>query len=198
MLDAALPYMIIPLAEYFGASPLQGGRGRKPLNGGLPCYGIYECSDKKYVALGAIEPKFWQRFCEIISSPDLLPMQYSFNDGEAVKKEVAEVFKTRTRDEWMSIMAKEDFCLSPVLEIQEVEHDRHLRERGIFVEQSHPVHWVSKGIGPPIKFSETAAASSWAAPCLGEDTISLLRELGYDQNKIDELLKSGIVKAGSG
>jgi crotonobetainyl-CoA:carnitine CoA-transferase CaiB-like acyl-CoA transferase len=98
----------------------------------------------------------------------------------------------------MSIMATEDFCLSPVLEIQEVEHDRHLRERGIFVEQSHPVHGVSKGIGPPIKFSETAAASSWAAPCLGEDTVSLLRELGYNQSKIDELLKSGIVKAGSG
>lgn len=196
MLDASLPYMTIPFAEYTAASPLQAGRGRKTLNGGLACYGIYECADKKYVALGAIEPKFWQRFCEIIESPDLMPLQYSFDD-EGVKKEVAAVFKTRTRDEWMSIAAGEDFCLSPVLEIQEVENDPHLRDRGIFVEQSHPAYGVAKGIGPPVKFSETAAASSWAAPRLGEDTLSILKELGYNEKKIDELIKSGIVQAGN-
>jgi len=194
MLDAALPYMIIPFAEHFAAGP-SPARGRKPLSGGLPCYGVYECADKKYVALGALEAKFWQRFCEAIASPDLVPLQYSFNDAEKVKKEVAAVFKTRTRDEWMAIMANEDFCLSPVLELSEVEHNPHFRDRGMFIEQSHPVYGISKGIGLPIKFSGTAAASSWAAPCLGEDTLSLLRELGYDQNKIDRLVAARTVRA---
>lgn len=197
MLDASLPYMTMPLAEHFAASPLPGGRGRKALNGGMPCYGIYECADKKFIALGAIEPKFWQRFCEIIESPDLLSLQYSLDDGNDVKKEVAAVFRTRTRDEWVSIAAGEDFCLSPVLEIQEVEHDPHLRERGVIIEQSHPVHGVTKGIGPPIKFSGTAAASSWAAPSLGEDTIAVLRELGYDEHRIEGLMKTGTVKDGT-
>ncbi|MEN6465781.1 MAG: CaiB/BaiF CoA-transferase family protein [Syntrophaceae bacterium] len=195
MLDAALPYMIVPLAEHFAGSPLQG-RGRKPLTGGMPCYGIYECADKKYVALGAIEEKFWKRFCEAIESPDLLPLQYSL-DGNTVKKEMAAVFRTRTRDEWMAVAAGRDFCLTPVLEIDQIENDPHLRDRCIFIEQSHPVYGTTKGIGPPIKFSETAAASAWAAPLLGEDTIAILRELGYDENRIEGLLQSGTVRAGA-
>lgn len=194
MLDAALPYMTLPFAWHFSASPLQA-KGLNPLSGSLPCYGVYECADGEYVALGAVEAKFWERFCEVIGSPGLRAGQYSFDDGESVKKEVAAIFKTRTRDEWAAAMANEDFCLSPVLGIQDVERDPHLRDRAMFVEHSHPAYGVSRGIGPPIKFAGTAAASSWAAPCLGEDTVALLRELGHDEDKIDGLLKSGTVKA---
>ncbi len=191
MLDSALPYMILPLAwQLSGISPR--GRDRYPLTGGMPCYGVYECADKKFVALGAIEEKFWKRFCEAIDSPDLLPLQYSLDDGDRVKKELAEVFKTRTRDEWMTVAADGDFCLSPVLEIDRVEQDPHLRDRGMFVEHSHPVYGTTRGIGLPLKFSERA--DSRAAPQLGEDTVSLLRELGYEREKIDALIKSGTVK----
>jgi crotonobetainyl-CoA:carnitine CoA-transferase CaiB-like acyl-CoA transferase len=97
----------------------------------------------------------------------------------------------------MAVTAGEDFCLSPVLEVHEVANDPHLRDRGIFVEHSQPGCGPLKGVGAPVRFSETAAESSWAAPRLGEDTIALLRELGYDQDKIDELLKSGTVRAGA-
>ena len=193
ILDSALPFMTQPLAAFFS-----GGQQPGPLSGGTTCYGLFECSDRKYVALGALEAKHWKRFCEVIESPEFIPLQFAAGkEGEAVRKELQAVFRTRTRDEWMAKTAGEDICLSPVLELAELENDPHIRERGMIVEQSHPAYGKAKGIGPPLRFSAVEPAVSWVAPAPGEDTVPILRELGYGEDEIRELLKTGIAVAGS-
>jgi crotonobetainyl-CoA:carnitine CoA-transferase CaiB-like acyl-CoA transferase len=189
VLDSALPFITQPFAAFFAGGPQPGN---------LPCYGLFECSDRKYVALGALEAKHWKRFCEVIESPEFIPLQFAVGkEGEAVRKELQAVFRTRTRDEWMAKTAGEDICLSPVLELPELENDPHIRERGMIVDQSHPVYGKSKVIGPPPTFSAAAPTVSRGAPVSGEDTVSILQELGYGEDEIQQLLKTGIAVAGS-
>ena len=68
------------------------------------CYNLYETADGEWLALGALEPKFWAGFCERIERPDLTPLQHAQGEeGARVLREVRTVMKTRTRDEWLGI-----------------------------------------------------------------------------------------------
>jgi alpha-methylacyl-CoA racemase len=79
------------------------------------CYNLYETADGEWLALGALEPKFWMGFCERIGRPDLGPLQHAQGeDGARVLREVRSVMKGRTRDEWLAAFAADDVCLTPV------------------------------------------------------------------------------------
>jgi len=79
------------------------------------CYNLYETADGEWLALGALEPKFWTGFCQRIGRPDLIAQQHARgDDGARVLREVRAVMKTRTRDEWTASFADADVCLTPV------------------------------------------------------------------------------------
>jgi alpha-methylacyl-CoA racemase len=79
------------------------------------CYNLYETADGEWLALGALEPKFWIGFCERIGRPDLGSLQHAQGEeGARVLREVRSVMKARTRDEWLAIFAADDVCLTPV------------------------------------------------------------------------------------
>jgi alpha-methylacyl-CoA racemase len=79
------------------------------------CYNLYETADGEWLALGALEPKFWIGFCQRIGRPDLGPLQHAHGEeGARVLREVRSVMKARTRDEWLAIFAGDDVCLTPV------------------------------------------------------------------------------------
>jgi alpha-methylacyl-CoA racemase len=79
-----------------------------PLTGSLACYRIYRCADGRFLTVGALEAKFWQRLCELIGRPDLIPRQ---NDAHA---ELEEVFDERPLDEWLALFRDEDVAVGPV------------------------------------------------------------------------------------
>jgi alpha-methylacyl-CoA racemase len=80
------------------------------------CYMTYEAADGQWLALGALEPKFWRGFCERIGREDLIPLQYAGGDeGVRVLDEVRRLIKTRRRDEWLTHFAGADVCMTPVL-----------------------------------------------------------------------------------
>jgi crotonobetainyl-CoA:carnitine CoA-transferase CaiB-like acyl-CoA transferase len=83
-------------------------RYARPLTGELACYRIYECADGRHVTVAALEPKFWQRLCELLERPDLLPRAH---DGHA---ELAAVFRARTLAEWLDLFEGEDVMAGPV------------------------------------------------------------------------------------
>jgi crotonobetainyl-CoA:carnitine CoA-transferase CaiB-like acyl-CoA transferase len=159
-------------------------RGEDELAGGLPCYGVYETSDGKAMALGALEPKFWLAFCEAVGRPDLAGKGHLQGAaGDAVRTQVAAIFRTRTRDEWISFFAGRDVCCEPVLEPAEVPHHPVHRARGSFLEVAGLSLLKTPGAAP---------GPHRPAPRLGEHTREVLSEAGCAHGEIESLLAEGV------
>ncbi len=105
------------IAEEFDAGEFGGY-----LSGRLACYNIYECADGKHLALGALEPKFWQKFCNLTGHPEW-GTRILDEDQSALKNEVGDMFRSKPMNYWLEKLEHEAVCLSPVLTIKEAnEH----------------------------------------------------------------------------
>lgn len=101
-------------------------RGSSLLNGGAACYGVYRCADGRHLAVGALEPKFWQAFCEALERPEWINRHWS--RGEAPGSEaacqtrqwVADLLASKPMAEWVTIVDPADCCVTPVLRLSEV------------------------------------------------------------------------------
>jgi crotonobetainyl-CoA:carnitine CoA-transferase CaiB-like acyl-CoA transferase len=97
------------------AHRLGGDPVPKVLTGGPPCFRIYETADARHLTVGALEPKFWLRLCELIERPDLVEHHYDPSATEALSA----VFVTRPLDEWLELFDDEDVCVGPVWTLEE-------------------------------------------------------------------------------
>ena len=166
--EAALSWMLFP-----GAPALVGGahddHGEVPLTGEAACYTVYATADDQYLALGALEPKFWTGFCERIGRPDLASRQAApGGDRARVLADVRAVMRTRTRDEWLAVFADADVCLTPVRTLAEALTDPHLAERGAIVRAGGVTCLGAHRLDIRL------------APALGADTDAVLEEAGVD------------------
>lgn len=108
-------------------------RGANLLDGGAPNYRCYRCADGRFVAVGAMEPKFWQELIMILGGdPSGVPSPYDRNQWPACADWLAERFAARSRDEWAETFAGTDACVSPVLTLAEAPEHPHNRARGTF------------------------------------------------------------------
>ena len=89
------------------------------LTGGVACYRIYEAADGRRLTVGALEPKFFVRLCEVIGRPELAERHLEPDDQEALGKELATTFATRSLDEWLQLFDGEDVCVGPVATLAE-------------------------------------------------------------------------------
>jgi crotonobetainyl-CoA:carnitine CoA-transferase CaiB-like acyl-CoA transferase len=184
MTDGALSWLAMVAARYFAEQKVPH-RGEPELTGGIACYVPYETKDGGWVSLGALEPKFWQNWCNGVGRPDLIEKQFEHPDSEA-GAEIAAVFKERTRDEWTAFAGEHDCCLEPILDLDEALESDLVRARGMVVELDQPGIGPVKQVGAPIKLSRTPADTSGAAPPLGADTDDVLREIGIDPGPLRE------------
>ncbi|MBI3913739.1 MAG: CoA transferase [Chloroflexi bacterium] len=162
-------------------------RGKLQLNGGMACYNVYETQDGEHITLGAIEPHFWSAFCKTIGREDLSNRPY---DYEPIA-EVAAIFKTRTRAEWLTRFEAIDACIEPVRDFGDVFTDPHVRHRGLIAEIETP------GLGkiPQIGSVFVFAANHYAPPPrLGEHTREVLGRLEIRDLEIEKLEKAGVIK----
>jgi crotonobetainyl-CoA:carnitine CoA-transferase CaiB-like acyl-CoA transferase len=178
MTDGSLAWLAMVAARYFAEQNVPQ-RGEPELAGGIACYFPYETKDGKWVSLGALEPKFWQNWCNGTGRPDLIEKQFVHPDSEA-GGEIAAVFRERTRDEWAAFAGEHDCCLEPILDLDEVLGSELVRARGMVVELDQPGIGRVRQVGAPIKLSRTPADTGGAAPALGADTDAVLREAGID------------------
>ena len=133
------------------------------------CYNVYETADGEWLALGALEPKFWAGFCERIERPDLIPLQHAEGEERArVLRDVRGVMRTRTRDDWLARFAGADVCLTTIYKPEEVAADPHVVARGVVSTRAGIVH-----VTPP-------GGEVRSAPALGADTDALLEAAGID------------------
>jgi crotonobetainyl-CoA:carnitine CoA-transferase CaiB-like acyl-CoA transferase len=89
------------------------------LTGGLACYRIYEAADGRRLTVGALEPKFFQRLCELVGRPELAERQYEPEGQEALAAELESVFARRPLQEWLQLFDGEDVCVGPVASLAE-------------------------------------------------------------------------------
>jgi crotonobetainyl-CoA:carnitine CoA-transferase CaiB-like acyl-CoA transferase len=192
MADGALSWLAFPAAEYF-ASGQAPARGEQLLAGAVICYRPYQCADG-WVALGALEPKFWQAFCAGVGREDLVGAQFE-HPGSDAHSALEQIFLGRTRAQWQQFADEHECCLEPVLGLDEALQSDLVRARGMVVEVPQPgaAHGLHQ-LGSPIKLSRTPAEPARApAPALGQHTLAVLGELGYGQAEIEAMEQAGAV-----
>ena len=133
MVDGAASLMAAPFGM-FAAGLLTKDRGSNVLDSGAYFYDSYECLDGKFVSIAAIESKFHSEMFSLMELDiSLVQDQMDRESWPRLKKMMEEKFKTKTRDEWTSIMGGSDACFAPVLEMDEVAEDPHNAERETFI-----------------------------------------------------------------
>jgi crotonobetainyl-CoA:carnitine CoA-transferase CaiB-like acyl-CoA transferase/putative sterol carrier protein len=193
MTDSVLPYIALPYAEY-QANNNTLRKGKFQLSGSQANYNIYKCSDGKYLALGSLEPKFWNTVCDRLGKTEW--QEKIIGDSEtqiAVREDLQNIFMQKTRDEWITFFSEDDICLTPINNLSEIGSDKYLNERKLFIDFELGDKKI-KTIAQPIKFSSVTEANNWIAPQLGEDTYTILKGLDMTDEKINELIDLNIVK----
>lgn len=148
------------------ASGERGDERGTTADGAAPFYATYETADAKYVAVGAVEPQFYQQLIDVLGfTAEELPPQTDRSTWAEVKSRFADRFRQQTRDEWCRAADGRDACLAPVLTLSEVAHHPHHREQGSFIE----VGGVTLPAPRPL-FSRTPLSTPKAAPAIGADT----------------------------
>jgi alpha-methylacyl-CoA racemase len=163
-------------------------RGANMLDTGAPFYEVYETADGKWMAVGGIEAQF---YAELIRGLGLegdssFPTQMSRDQWPAMKARFAEIFKSKTRDEWSAIFDGTDACVVPVLSPWEAHLHPHNVARSTFVEVNGTVQPA-----PAPRFSRTPSAISKPPSPPGADTVSALVEWGVSEDAVKKLRESG-------
>jgi crotonobetainyl-CoA:carnitine CoA-transferase CaiB-like acyl-CoA transferase len=178
MFDVMLTMLAVPAAQQFAGRSIEVG-DKYTLSGAYPFYNIYETADGRFMTLGALEPKFWENFCQKVGRKDLIERQ--FDAGERRKDlfaEVSAVFKSRAQAEWIELMRDADACCEPVLSMAEAFDHAQTRARLMVRRLEHPVAGGINQLGFVCKMSDTPPEAVRHAPLLGEHTDELLAEIG--------------------
>ena len=166
-------------------------RGTNLLDTGAHFYDVYETSDGKYVSIGSIEPQFYAELLQktgLEGDPEFAG-QHNRTNWPALKTRLAQIFKTKTRDEWNAIMEGSDVCYAPVLSIAEAPEHPHNKARGTFVE----INGVTQAAPAP-RFSRTPGEIARPAAHPGQHTDEVLTDWGFAADEIAKLRDTGAVK----
>jgi len=190
VIDAAMVDGAALLAAMFAGFLAAGGwseeRGANILDSGAPWYDVYETADGKYVAIGAIEDKFFAELCQRLQLSDL-PAQHDRARWPEMRGRFAEAFKRKTRDEWCRVFEGSDACFAPVLSWSEARTHEHSRARTAYAELAKVPQPA-----PAPRFSRTAPTLRRAAPERGEGGREALGEWGFGEGEIAKLRTLGI------
>jgi alpha-methylacyl-CoA racemase len=173
-----------------GAGLWQLERGTNILDGGAPFYTTYVCADGGYVAVGALEERFWLQLLDVLGlDPARLPPRSDLTTWPRLRARLADVFATRTRDAWAATFADVDACVTPVLTLAETAAHPQLGGRGS-VSASGGI--TVPGVAP--RFSRTPGAAG-PPPGDGGDTLAALVGWGLTRAEAQTVLDEGIARA---
>lgn len=172
MLDGTLAMQMVPLATLRQTGQTRP-RGKDMLSGGLPNYDVYECADGKYLALGALEPKFWLGFCQAVERPDFARMPLGTGDEAGpTRQAVRDLIRGKTRDEWAALLAEQDVCATPVLTLEEALENEQVVARGMVCQVDGKPQFAC-----PVKLDGFEFEVARPAPKPGEHNDEILAEL---------------------
>ena len=167
-------------------------RGDNVLDTGAPWYDVYETKDGKHVAIGAIEPKFYEELLRRLGlDPQSLPPQHDRKGWPALRKAFSGTFRERTREEWCAVFDGSDACFAPVLTFSEARAHPHNAAR----QHSILAGRVAQPAPAP-RFSRTPGAIRRPPPERGEGGAQALADWGFSPADIDRLRSLGLAYQG--
>ena len=191
VVDAAMVDGVALLSSLVWSMRAQGAWTDEPesnlIDGGAPFYDVYETADNGWLAVGAIEPKFFAALLRSLELTEEFPDQFDTRAWPLMRKRFAAAIAARPREHWIKQMAT-DQCLAPVLSWAEASADPHNRARGVLIE----VDGVTQPAPAP-RFSGMPAPVVSAPPRPGQHTVAALRDWGFDDAEVDRLRESGAV-----
>ena len=190
MSDGVTSLLAMATGRYF-AGGLVPRPGTDFLNGGIPAYHVYECADGKWISIGSLEPWFWQETCQALGFEEYIPHQNNRERFPEIFEKFRAKFKEKTRDEWFEELRQRDICVGPVLALDEVFEDPHVRAREMVIEVPHAEFGAVKHVGVGPKLSATPGGVRATAPARGEQTDEVLAEAGFSAEEIASLRKAG-------
>jgi crotonobetainyl-CoA:carnitine CoA-transferase CaiB-like acyl-CoA transferase len=189
MADAALAHNIFSLhalAQWGATRP----RGEDLLTGGVPAYGVYGTSDGRWLAVGALEDKFWRVFCATIGRDDLAGLGLATGEeGRRARREIEAVFASHRLSHWKRVFADVDCCVTPVLTLDEALTDAQFVARGMVIESEG-----MRAFAPPFRIDGLPFGVARGAPAQGEHSVEVLREAGLGAPAIEALVSAGVVR----
>jgi alpha-methylacyl-CoA racemase len=192
IVDAAMTdgagYLATMIRTFLAAGDWRDERGANRLDGGAPNYRCYACADGRYVAVGALEPRFWAELLRGLGlDPRTTPSPFDPAQWASCAHLLSATFATRTRDEWAAVFEPLDACVAPVLTLGEAPAHPHNAAR---------TSYVSVGgatvAAPTPRFSATPGVPGKPTE-LGADTAAVLAELGYSSGDVAALRTSGAI-----
>lgn len=165
----------------------QNTRESNLLDGGAPFYGTYRCADGKWLAVGAIEPRFHDLLIDKLGlSPEVFAKRWNPEQWPHLRRLLADTFLTRTRSEWCAVLEGSDACVAPVLDMDEAPKHPHNLARQTFVMDVDVMQPA-----PAPRFSRTLAQIQRPPPVPGEHGEEILRDWGFGSEQIDSLKACG-------
>jgi crotonobetainyl-CoA:carnitine CoA-transferase CaiB-like acyl-CoA transferase len=195
MVEATLALAIEPLAHVMATGADQPFH----LRGAMSQAYILTCKDGKRIALQMSSlAKFWAGLAAVIERPDLLqryPDRATLvSNYDRIAEELAEVFATRPRAEWLERLDKHDVPFVPESCLSELEDDPQVRHLDLFNEVPHPKRGPHRSVHRAIRVDGSREIDFRLPPQLGEHTAEILSGLGLAREEIDALAADGIVK----
>ncbi len=154
-------------------------------------YSVYKTKDGRYLSIGTIEPKFWQKMCRLIDLPELESRQFDFAHSAEIKAKLAAAFAGKTQAEWLELIGKDEFCVTPIRTLQEA------LDSSLTTEQSQMLVTKKEDFGDytyvksAAKLSDTPGTIRKRAPYLGEHTREVLESAGYTKEEIAAMHEKG-------
>jgi alpha-methylacyl-CoA racemase len=169
-------------------------RGENVLDTGAPWYDVYETKDKEWLAVGAIEGRFYAALLDGLGLKTAdLPRQHDRAGWPALRAAFATTITTKTRDEWAAIFTGRDACVAPVLSMAEVARHGHMAERAVLIERD--------GVAQPApapRFSATPGSADRPSVAIGSDTERVLLDAGYSKQEAADLIARGVAGTKTG
>ena len=188
MVDGAAQLMTM-FHALAAAGEWPGARGENLLDGGAPFYDTYETSDGRFVAVGAIEPKFYAQLLGGLElDPSDLPDQNDRAGWPMLRRVFTDKFRAGTRDEWNRRFSDTDACVTPVLDRTEVADYRHLAARETMVN----IDGIAQPAPAP-RFSATPSDLPTPPVATGADSRRVLSDAGFESQEIDTLIAAKVV-----
>jgi crotonobetainyl-CoA:carnitine CoA-transferase CaiB-like acyl-CoA transferase len=196
LFEGALAFSIWETAELWAT-----GRIPQPLGSAHRLTAPYQARETRdgYVNVGANNQRLWARLCAAIGREELIEDERFATNADRMDhraelaEELEKTLTQKTTEEWVEIFLEAGFPAGPIYNYEQVFEDPHTQAREMVVEMEHPVEGTVRGLGIPVKLSETPGDIRRPAPLLGQHTEETLAELGYSRAEIADLRERKVI-----
>lgn len=191
VIDAAIcdgtAALMAPVYMWLACNRWQNQRSSNRLDGAAPYYGVYKCSDGKWVSIAPIEEKFWDLFLSLLElGPEQVGDRHDQSRWPDIRRGFEAIIAAKPREHWCRLFEGTDICFAPILDLEEAPQHHHNAARGIFVERDGIVQPA-----PAPRFKNAPAALPSRPPLTGEHNKTALLDWGLEDSDLLSLQRSG-------